>query len=329
MNTAVFLSNIRGLIARDELSQALEQLRFLLENSPKLDEAILQSARFYDIRKQIRLGVLSHSEANLTQNKIRAGLLELLREVEEQGKQPFIKEELEQAISIVNSKNVLVGSTISAGGNVEIGDRTIHTESTTSRRLRLFLYLFVPVLAIGGALLWQQLHKMNTPLLLTVAVDNHTPNPELPFEGGTVTLQYGEKSETLPIKSEADFKGIPASFGDEQVSLHFEADGFVTIDTNFVLSENRFTLPIRRNNSLARIFGTVKDGAGNPLAGVQIRVLDITDVTKEDGTFSLTLPPEKQRKSQRVSAFLPGYKPWDYTTPVLQGEELSIILQKK
>ncbi|MCB0575396.1 MAG: NB-ARC domain-containing protein, partial [Saprospiraceae bacterium] len=101
-----------------------------------MNEALVQSARFEDIRRQIRLGLVSHAEANLTQNQIRAGLLDLLREIEKQGAQEVVRKEMEQAISIVNSKNVLIGSTItSGGGDVQIGDRTINTESDTSRRL--------------------------------------------------------------------------------------------------------------------------------------------------------------------------------------------------
>jgi hypothetical protein len=133
MTNEAYIKNIRTLIAQNELDEAIKQLRLLLGNSPKLDEAILQSARFHDIRRQIRLGLVSHAEANLTQNQIRAGLLELLHETEEQSKKPILKLEMEHAISIVNSKNVVVGSTITAGGNVEIGDRTIHTVSETSR----------------------------------------------------------------------------------------------------------------------------------------------------------------------------------------------------
>ena len=124
-----FFDLIRDLIAHDELSTALEKLRTLLENSPKLDEVLLQSARFHDIRKHIRLGVLSHADANLTQNQIRAGLLELLREIEnstaETSNQPdaaLLRAEMEHAISIVNSKNVVTG-TIQAGGEVHVGDK--------------------------------------------------------------------------------------------------------------------------------------------------------------------------------------------------------------
>jgi len=122
MTNKSYIKNIRNLIAQNELPAALKQLRLLLENSPKLDEALLQSARFHDIRRQIRLGVVSHAEENLTQNQIRTGLLDLLREVEE----PILKQEMERAISIVKGKNVVVGSTISAGGNVHIGDKIVH-----------------------------------------------------------------------------------------------------------------------------------------------------------------------------------------------------------
>ena len=132
-----FLALIRNLIANDDLSTALEKLRACLDNSPKLDEVLLQSGRFHDIRKQIRLGVLSHADANLTQNQIRAGLIELLREIEDStadsSMQPdaaLLRAEMEHATSIVDSKNVVTG-TITADGEVHIGDKTVHQKANT------------------------------------------------------------------------------------------------------------------------------------------------------------------------------------------------------
>lgn len=134
MNANTLSSHIRDLIARNELSEALEQLRTILDNSPLLDEAILQAARFADIRKQIRLGLVDHKEANLTQGQIRAGLLDLVGEMETQlelgaaaaqPKAAALRSEMEAAISVLNSKNVVIGSTITAGGDVHIGDTTI------------------------------------------------------------------------------------------------------------------------------------------------------------------------------------------------------------
>ena len=118
-----FFTNIRQLIAEDDLSSAIQQLRILLENSAQLDEIIQQSTRLERIYKQIRLGVVSQEEANLTQNQISQGLLDFLREVEEQSEAPNIQAEVEKAISVVNSKNVLVDSPITTEGDVHIGDK--------------------------------------------------------------------------------------------------------------------------------------------------------------------------------------------------------------
>ncbi len=130
MNTAQFIQQIRTRIARDELPEALEQLRTFLGNTPKLDEILHQSGRFENIRRQIRLGVVSHAEANLTQNQIRAGLLELVSEIERMNvgrvsnpSDVELRAEIERAISIVNSKNAVAGSTISAGRDAHIGDK--------------------------------------------------------------------------------------------------------------------------------------------------------------------------------------------------------------
>lgn len=188
--------------------------------------------------------------------------------------------------------------------------------------------LFFFCIGVIWKLGWNEYVKMKTPLALTLMLKNRTPNPELPFEGGTISLQYGDKTDTQPIQTEANFKGIPANFWGEELALHFEANGFVTIDTIFELLSNSLTLPIRRDNSLGRIFGTVKDGNGNPLSGVEILVQDLSARSKPNGTFELIIQFDKQRKQQRVVANLKGYQPWDYTFPVSDKEEVSIILQK-
>jgi len=121
-NQDAFLKDIRGLIARDELAQALQQLQQFLAHTPQLDEVIQQSGRFANIRKQIRLGTVSHAEANLTRNQIRAALLELLNEIgKQQAEVPALGAEAARAISILQSKNVVAGSNIS-GQSVHIGD---------------------------------------------------------------------------------------------------------------------------------------------------------------------------------------------------------------
>ena len=82
MNNQLFIQSIRELIAKDDLATALSMLKELLDDTPSLNEVLHQSGRFENIRKQIRLGLVSHSEANLTQNQIRTGLLDLVSEIE-------------------------------------------------------------------------------------------------------------------------------------------------------------------------------------------------------------------------------------------------------
>jgi hypothetical protein len=139
MTTAVFIQQIRQLIAADQLHVALKKMRLFAKKTPLLNDVLQQSGRLAHIRQQNNLGLVTHNEATLEQNRIRYGLLELLDDLEQNGTHPQFFEELlsavEQestrpevqaevanAISIVNSKNIVVGSTITAGGNIHIGD---------------------------------------------------------------------------------------------------------------------------------------------------------------------------------------------------------------
>lgn len=87
--TQSFTTKIRALVGKNDLKEAIRQLHALLENSPALDEVLQQSARLQDIRRQIRLGLVDDEQANLTHNRISAGILDLLRELESpEGFQP-------------------------------------------------------------------------------------------------------------------------------------------------------------------------------------------------------------------------------------------------
>jgi Effector-associated domain 11 len=317
-NTQTFIAHIRELIAKDDIKTAIQQLSALLKDSPRLDEAVQQSARYNNVLQQIRLGLVDFQSANIAQNQIRYGVLELLREIEEQElSHPSIKAEVERfAVNI--QKNVVTNSTITAGGNVTIGDTTVQTESTTSRRLRLFLYAFVPILAIGVAFLYNRNQKLIEPLNLTVKVADATPNPNIPFEKTTISLTYGDKTESQTVEKEATFKGIPPNFRDKTVQIKCDAEGFISVTRAFTLSENTVTIPLSRDNSLATIFGHIKDEKGFGVADVQLSVQDIT----------LQIPPNKQLKTQRLRAFKHGFKDWDFETPVISGTPVDIILKR-
>ena len=125
MASTPYLNQIRQHIALDELPATLQQLCSLLETSPRLHEVLQHSGRFNDLLYQIRMGTLSYEQATLTKNQIRASLLDLMDEVEKEAQHPEVAAELEKTIQIVNSKNVVLNSTIQAGGDVHIGDKNL------------------------------------------------------------------------------------------------------------------------------------------------------------------------------------------------------------
>lgn len=323
MKNTSFFATLRELIARDELPAALEQLRALLAESPLLDEALHQSGRFENIRKEIRLGMVSHAEANLTQNQIRAALLELIGEAERSlgAGNAALRTEFERAVSVVNAKNVVVGSTISAGGDVHIGDKTILTESSTSRRLRLFLFLLVPVLCLGAAYLW---YKMQ-PVSLTVRAIPDMPIPDLPFREGEVVFSSAGRSQTKTIATEVVFTDIPRG---ERVDLHFRAPGFIPFDTTFSMSGNRnLPLRVRRDSSLMRITGTVKDPQGRPVAGCVVIVAGVRATSDATGRYALEIPYLMQRPKQAIRAVKDGREGANETQTIVPQEDNDILFQ--
>ena len=316
-NPQNFITHIRNLIAKDDFPRAIQELSALLKDSPHLDEAIQQSARYNDIMRQIRLGIVDFQTATITKNQIRMGLLALLSEIEERENEPNIKAEVER-FSIKIEKNVLNNSTITAGGYVNIGD-TIHTESKTSRNLRLFLYIFVPLLAIGFAYFYSYNQKLKEPIPLTVFLQDKTPNPNIPFEGAKVSLKYGDETKTETFTKEYTFRGISPRFRTEgeKVSIHAEANGFFPLDTSFLLTENNITLPLRRNNDLGKVFGFITQDNGKALAGVTVSIQDISVQTDATGRFDLLIPFEKQLPKQRITAVKNGVVCKDETTPII------------
>ncbi len=195
-------------------------------------------------------------------------------------------------------------------------------ESKTSQYLKLFLYVFVPLLAIGLAYLYIRNVILQQPINLTVKL-------KMPLEKAKISLTYGDKTETQEVDKEATFKGIPANFKGKKLALKFESAGFVSLDTSIALQENTLNLAIRRNNALSKIFGLVKDENGKALAGVKITIQEnISTTSQEDGSFTLQIPFDKQRKEQTIRAFKEGYKTYTRLEPIIENEETLILMEK-
>lgn len=94
------LVEITDLIAKDKIKEAIESLQQLLNGSPLLDEIILQSARYTDLKKQIRMDTLEYEKADISKNKLRLALLEMVGELEDKAEQD---EKISAALEITNT----------------------------------------------------------------------------------------------------------------------------------------------------------------------------------------------------------------------------------
>lgn len=329
------LSHLRERIAQDDLEYVLERLREFFQHSPRLHDILLQSARFTDLLRQINHGAIDHEKAQVGKNQIRSGIIHLIDEIERQKEKPELKTELKQAGKIASrdiqvfhrSKNILTNPKFESGSSVRIGD-DIHTESNFSKRLRLILFIVVPVLAIGAAYFWYAATIMNQPLHLKVFIENKTPNPQLEEASGTIRLTYGAKTETkTEVRNEAFFEDIPPRYKEEPLRITYQAPGFIPIDTTFEWRE-AITLAVQRNDDLALIRGIVSDADGQPLENVQVSISCCSASTNEAGIFNLAVPPIHQRKSQRLNFYKKGFLAKDINSPIIPGEPLRIILEK-
>ncbi len=121
----IITEHIGDLVGENKLTEAINYLRALLKNSPKLDEVLLQSGRLTEVMHQIRIGTIDNEEANRTKNKIRWGLLEFVRELDaiSENNPELLKEPISNATPIKIKQNH-TGS----GDNV-IGSKVVYNQN--------------------------------------------------------------------------------------------------------------------------------------------------------------------------------------------------------
>ena len=135
MNIETYFRSIENLVDTGNIETAIAELKRFLQKSPQLDELIIHSARYNDVVKQIRLGVIDHENAKITKNEIRVAILSLLREIEniyscnidmknkiEKQDEPNIFKPNTQSNHVQNNKNTIIGGNIIVHGDFRLGD---------------------------------------------------------------------------------------------------------------------------------------------------------------------------------------------------------------
>lgn len=202
------------------------------------------------------------------------------------------------------------------------------------RIIMYFVYFFLlPFLVLTGSF-FSYYYFQSADMTVKVCEVSTYSIPRLPLKEGKVTIIYGDKTENknyIEKEGFSPFTQIPSKYRGCPIKLHFEAKGFVSIDTSFTLSlfkDDSFILPIKRDHSLEIIFGIVKDEDNFPVKDVTLTVLDIKTKSDENGNFKFIIPMDKQAEYQKLIAFKPGYNLWSRTSPVIPNIETPVILRK-
>ena len=127
MDMKGFSERLGVLISSNQLDQALKEMRQLLNSSPKLKEVIIQSARYNELKEQIRMGTISYDNEQTTKANIMLALLELTNEIKEQTlEDETLSLEVQDTISQILQPSNTINQTHSGTGDNIGGNKIIN-----------------------------------------------------------------------------------------------------------------------------------------------------------------------------------------------------------
>ncbi|MEI9944289.1 MAG: TIR domain-containing protein [Chitinophagaceae bacterium] len=166
------------------------------------------------------------------------------------------------------------------------------------------------------AVAWYFINESNKPFDATLFIKSSPEiklDPSYPaFEGGELSLWLDDKEEkrTILPDGETMFKQIPVSFRDKKVIAKLTAKNWKLQQDTIELGKS-VTLSIIPDESLAIIYGNVRDDNGNGISNCQIIIdnNDTTIFTKADGSFKINLPYQMQKPQYVLNVSKEEYKP--------------------
>lgn len=196
-------------------------------------------------------------------------------------------------------------------------------------RNKMIYTIILPLLAMSVAYLSYRYWQSNQPFVFTVDLKNSSENNFLPPETASITLNYGDKSETrISANGEAVFKGLPHYLRDEPLQIEVSSFGFYPIDT-LVEGKNFLSIGLIRDETFRFLKGRVLEAeTARPIAGAKVMSLGIETLTDELGRFTLDIPEVQQKVEQQLFVEKENYLSWQRLEPVIKNAESTIMLEK-
>lgn len=107
MNTSKS-TELKNLIANNQLAEAFDELYLLITNKEQEDELILLKSKTNDLSRQVRLGLIDYATSTLERNKIIYALLELINYLEDKSApspKPPVKEPEKRLALVIGCDN--------------------------------------------------------------------------------------------------------------------------------------------------------------------------------------------------------------------------------
>lgn len=149
---------------------------------------------------------------------------------------------------------------------------------------------------------------------LTVYVHGPEGEQDIVLENeGQLVVDFGNRRDTRRIgeAGRTNFGEIDPRFLGAEIGLTVEAGGFEVThpDTTYIYTGEPIYLAVRRDRSLGRIRGVIRDENGAGLAGAGIMIEGDTIVLTDSlGRFRFTLPPDNIREHYQLSIRKAGYR---------------------
>lgn len=188
-------------------------------------------------------------------------------------------------------------------------------------RYRMRFWEGVALKAVGAAaiavlLLWTW--HYNAEFDTQIRLNDTTPTNSLPTPDSLKVMLTLDNEEKSLVLTETDgtgtYKNLPGRFANQEARLTFEAEGFEPVDTMVKLQRNgEMDLNIHRDDTYGVLAGTIIDEKGQPVGGAMVEAEGVICTSKEDGTFKLCIPIEKQKPCLHVHISKAGYQTEEYT----------------
>lgn len=279
--TVVEKSTLLNLISQGNIQEAINQLLSMDISESKRKEAIVIASRYGKLKQQLRNGILTFEQSNVTENQIIAHLVDLINHHDDL---PFPKE---KAIDATNPTQPIIWKYITAAA-VIIG----------------ILGSLAEVFNLINIFPSKQPAEKHQ---LTVFVTDTKGNVVLEHEG-ELNTSIGNRPmrETIGEDGRTNFGDILPEYLGDTITIGFKAEGWEIVDDkkNFVFSGAPIRLTVKKDEGLGTIKGVVRtrDGQGF-ISGALIRInTDTTVLTNNMGIFKIVLP-EKMRVTSASESY--------------------------